>query len=74
MKRTVCLSLLAACGCSTAPLTNMMDRFNPSRVEPVLKERSDGPSPPGVYPEDKGGTRLGEPFPVPDPAKPLPRY
>jgi len=52
----------------------MMDRFNPSRVEPVSKERSDGPSPPGVYPEDKGGTRLGEPFPVPDPAKPLPRY
>lgn len=78
MKRWVWLPLLAATGCSTAPYTNLMDRFRPSRVEPAARDRDreppDGPAPPGVYPSDKSGPRLGEPFTGPETRKSAPRY
>ena len=77
MKRWSALVAVAATGCSTAPLTGLMDRFRPGRVEPAARDRdgADGPVPPGMTPNDgKAKPRLGEPFPALDAPKPIPRY
>ena len=85
MRVWLLLSLAALTGCSTAPVTNLLDHFAPSRYDGGKNlprkpgDRDDDPSPPGVFPaEPRTGrgvkntiTELGEP--VPEPAPPSPR-
>ncbi len=65
MRRVAALLLVGLAGCSTAPVTNLMDHFHPSRPfapdHDTPPRRRPGPDPPpaGVYPPGA----LGEPLP-----------
>ncbi len=57
------LAAVAACGCSTAPVTNLLDRVHPSRpTAPEGIGEATPPPPrlgdPGVYPPERGARRL----------------
>ncbi len=65
MRWVVALSMLGLAGCSTAPVTNLMDHFHPSRPFAPDDAGSHGrrpepkSPPPGIYPPEI----LGEPLP-----------
>ena len=72
-------TLLLATGCSTAPVTNLLDHFAPSRYEAnkdmPRKPRSGGDDlpPANVFPvEPRGGRRVGLGDPAPELASPFP--
>lgn len=78
------LAVLMFTGCSTAPVTNLLDYFVPSRYEANRdlprkpRERDDASLPPGIFlPEPRdaqdGGRRVGLGEPVPGPASPFVR-
>ena len=89
MRRIWPIALMFLAGCSTAPLTGLMDCVVPSRLNPDRdfparpnrdrndRDRDVGPLPPDVYPRDPRDTRnpttLDDPIPVPPPGRPLPR-
>ena len=76
---TLLLAFLAT-GCSTAPVTNLLDHFAPSRYEATndmpRKPRVGGDElpPPSVFPVEPrgGGRRVGLGDPVPELASPFP--
>ena len=75
------LAVLMFTGCSTAPVTNLLDCCVPSRYEANRdlprkpRERDDAPLPPGIFlPEPRdGGRRVGLGEPVAEPASPFVR-
>ena len=84
MRTGALLAVLMLSGCSTAPVTNLLDCFVPSRYEANRdlprkpRERDDAPLPPGIFlPEPRdardGGRRVGLGEPVPEPASPFVR-
>ncbi len=85
MRIVALLVVLMLTGCSTAPVTYLLDCFVPSRYEANRdlprkpRERDDGPLPPGIFlPEprdarDGGGRRVGLGEPVAEPGSPFVR-
>ena len=84
MRTGALLAVLMLSGCSTAPVTNLLDCFVPSRYEANRdlprkpRERDDAPLPPGIFlPEPRdtrdGGRRVGSGEPVPELASPFVR-
>ena len=80
MRALATLTLLLT-GCSTAPVTNLLDHISPSRYEsggdvpPRPRDRNDDVSP-GVFPPEPRGTdgrRVGLGEPVPERSSPFPR-
>ena len=84
MRRAAVFGLVMFTGCSTAPVTNMLDCFVPSRYEANRdaprkpREYDDVPPAPGLFPAEPrdrrgGGQRVGLGDPVPEPASPFVR-
>ena len=80
MRSVALLTLTLATGCSTAPVTNLLDHFAPSRYEAnkdmPRRPRTGGDElpPPSVFPVEPrgGGRRVGLGDPAPELASPFP--
>ena len=80
MRVLALLTLPLIAGCSTAPVTNLLDHFAPSRYEadretPPKPRAGDGELlPPSVLPAEPrgGGRRVGLGDPVPELSPPFP--
>ena len=78
--RACALLTLLLTGCSTAPVTNLLDHISPSRYEsgadePPRPRDRNGDVSPGVFPpEPRGsdGRRVGLGDPVPEMSSPFP--
>jgi len=80
MRGYLLLTLLLLTGCSTAPVTNLLDHFAPSRYEADKdfprkpRSRDDELMPPAVLPvaPRDSGRRVGSSEPVPELSSPFP--